>query len=191
MEYTAEDALEDLRDHVSYELQSLLIAATCWLADEQGTKPTAGADYLKGLAQDSAFVHTRNLFEFLTGKKEDERWLADEGLPFGGATTRRLLKLPRQHSALWNDYRAAVMRKVFHMSSWRPHAPGESEGRGAADDLQHRVLDFAQEALRCWESMLNESKEPSRSVLVEGRRNAITRSMWASTGYGIDPAPFE
>ena len=191
MEYTADDALEDLRIHVCFELQSLLIAGTCWLAEERGTKPTARADYLTGLAQDSAFVHARNLFEFFTDKNENEQWLADRGLPFGGATTRKRLDLPRQHSSLWKEYRDAVMRKVFHMSSWRPHAPGEPDGRGAADDLQHRAFDFAQEALRCWDAMLDESEEPSRSVLAEGRRKAIEQSTRATTGYGIDPAPFE
>ena len=190
MEYTAEDALEDLREHVSFELQSLLIAAVCWLAEDQGTKPTAQADYLKGLAQDSALVHARNLFEFLADKKENERRLVDQGLPFGGATTRKRLNLPRQHSTLWKEYRVAVTRKVLHMSSWRPHVPGEPDGREAADDLQYRVLDLAQDALRCWDEMLDQSDEPCRPVLVDGRREAIKQAKRAADGYGIDPAPF-
>jgi hypothetical protein len=55
-----------LTDHLKNELWYLLCAATEWHAQEAIPDPRLGADYVQVYAMDSAALHARALFEFLT-----------------------------------------------------------------------------------------------------------------------------
>lgn len=137
--------------------------------------PLATAPYLDGLAQDSAFVHARNMYEFLVEPKGE------------GASIRTELGLPKLSSSLWVTYGNAVHRKALHMSRWRPHEPAEP-GRGPFDDLQDRVADFAHDGLRLWD-LLADTKEaqPYRRQMTSARRDVIEHTAWLAGEYGLNP----
>jgi hypothetical protein len=157
------DLHEYIRVHLYYELAMLLVAATTWReARDRDRHPL----YLREMAMDSAFLHARVLYEYLT---KDQGW-ADRS------------PHPRQGSDLWDKYHGPLHWKLMHPG---PHRPYETHV-GPGDDLMYRVEDFANDILRWWGVVTEDaSMADYRDDLLFARRRALDDAAEAARRLGI------
>ena len=119
--------------HLRYELKYLLVAVTTWKAVHDAPQRGPHAPHLVVLAMESAFVHTRVLYEFL---HLEEGW--------AGRSPHAV-----SVSSLWTAYKTPMHEKVLHPSPRRPYEPGAMAG----DDLKDRVVDFGSDILTMWRGL--------------------------------------
>jgi hypothetical protein len=140
--------------HLAYELKYLLVAATTWAAVHHEVDRRPWPDHLVVLAMESAFVHTRVLYEFIGG---EEGW--------GNRSPHSPLR-----SDLWQEYQGPMHQKVLHPAPTRPYQPTGT----TADDLKERVVDFALDVLDLWERVAQQQvMRHHRTSMEDARRNAI------------------
>jgi hypothetical protein len=141
--------------HLAYELKFLLVAAATWTAREHHGENRP--DHLAVMAMDSAFVHARVLYEFLTRE------------PRSGWETKRT---PHDAVAsdLWAEYSAPMHDKVLHPSPKRPYRPTGT----TADDLHGQVLNLSRDVLRLWKGVAAQSvMEPYRVAMHAAAETAV------------------
>lgn len=154
--------------HLRYELKYLLVAATTWSAVQDAQHREPHAPHLVVLATESAFVHTRVLYEFL---HLDEGW-ADRS---PHAVSR---------STLWTSYKTPLHEKVLHPSPRRPYVAGQMLG----DDLKDRVVDFATDVLRMWRDVaLQPSMGPHAATMTSASDAAVVDARSSAEWFGIEP----
>jgi hypothetical protein len=125
--------------HYGYELRTMLVAATDWTAwrslrSEPDRVPPYGID----LAQDSTFLHARNLYDLLV--VEHARKGERRALGLSKAVKRTLYTAA---------FEKAVHEKLFHVSPDRPFTPTGVP----ADKIIDQVLDIARDALDRWDAL--------------------------------------
>jgi len=122
--------------HLGYDLKYLLVGATTWSCSRAFEWRADWPLHLNNLAQDSALLHTRGLYEFFV--KDTKEWRQNRA-EIGLAAP--------VSSPLFKKYELAINEKVHHVSPWRPFVASGSAG----DDLHERVLDFAHDLVGIWD----------------------------------------
>lgn len=163
----------DLNDyiavHLRYELKYLLVDATTWSAVRREEDRGPHAPHLVVMAMESAFVHTRVLYEFLT---HDEGWSK---------------KTPheRKQSDLWDEFKTPMHTKVLHPCANRPYVPTNT----SADDLKDKVVDLALDVLRLWDEVAGDTAMVHvHDDMTEARRFAVEDALHSARWFGVAPS---
>ena len=99
---------EFIKVQLAHELKYLLVGATTWSAYSREDVGPDGRPDLATLAMEAAYVHVRNLNEFL---RREDRWQPRfERSPHGGVTPY-----------LWTAHEMAIEAKLLHLDPDRPH----------------------------------------------------------------------
>jgi hypothetical protein len=173
--WSSTDLTQYIEVHLAYELKYLLVGATTWSAVEHPADRAAWPDHLVVMAMDSAFVHARNLTEFMT---LDGRWKGDP--------PKRPARSPHAVPALpvWSEYCESLHMKLLHPDPLRPYQPG---GRGR-DDLKDRVVDVASDVLTGWDDITAQAAMgPHRLAMEEARAQAVRDATGAAQRLGVAP----
>lgn len=153
MKMTFTEKQKFINYELHHELRCLLGAATVWQAFKD-----AGAGFDVVVAQDSAFVHARCLFNFFTSTKSGTDISIVE---FGPEA---------YESPIYEKWKEPLNRHVLHISKGRANPQNLKNGT----HLNEQVLDFATEILHLWEKF---ETDPSASGyaanLSEARQQAI------------------
>lgn len=145
------DPDEYLREHVANELHWLLRASNEWVVQDQLRFGISGY-HVQVYAMDSAFLHARTLFEFLTQRTGRNHYGVDE---LGISPIES-----KVYASEWSD---ALHEYVMH-------AKGRSAQRelhaldGTVKDLKTMPPDFAQEVERLWVLFANRLREDGQSA---------------------------
>lgn len=162
------DLSDYLAVHLHYELKYLLVDATTWAAVRSPGDRGRHAPHLVVMSMESAFVHTRVLYEFLT---HDEGWA-------------KRTPHERRQSDLWDEYKVAMHTKVLHPGANRPYEPTNT----SADELQHRVVDFAHDILALWDDVAAEKAMAAhRDTMTDSRAYAVEEARRSADWFGIPP----
>lgn len=162
------DLNEYIDVHLGYELKYLLVAATTWRAVHDPASRGRHPPHLVVLAMESAFVHSRVLYEFL---HLEEGWAGRS--PHAAAT-----------SVLWAEYRTPLHEKVLHPSPRRPYA----EGALAGDDLKDRVADLAGDIVQVWRDVASQTAmEPHREQMLDAVSGAIVDATQTAAWFKVGP----
>jgi hypothetical protein len=139
MKMTLEEKRRFIQTELCYELRCLLGAATLWQAFKDAD---AGFDVV--VAQDSAFVHARCLFNFFTSTKSGHDISIVE---FG----------PEPYeSSIYEMWKEPLNRHVLRIAKGRAKPSNLKKGR----HINEQILVFANEILRLWEQF---ETDPSAS----------------------------
>ena len=158
-------------EHLRYELKYLLVAATTWRAVHDPNDRGSHAPHLVVLATETAFVHTRVLYEFLHLEEGWAKRSPHEVVP----------------SPLWKAYKIPLHEKVLHPSPRRPYKHSSNPG----DDLKERVADFANDILTMWRSVLGQSAMvPHQAAMTEASEAAVGDATASAAWFGIQPLYF-
>jgi hypothetical protein len=154
-----------VRVHFGFELRVLLCSATTWKARSDGL--LTAPPFLMDMAQDSVFLHARNLYELMAVRTEHGRKLRDA---FGLTV---FLPSPLVPMPYWG----ALHERAVHLSPYRPF-----EATGKPDDeLPGLCLEFATDVLRMWDLLAG---EPEIAHLV----GAIEYARDVAVGEAVDRA---
>lgn len=154
--------------HLAYELKYLLVAATTWQAVQHPGDREPWPPHLVVMSMDSAFVHARVLYEFVT---REDHW------------KRTAAHMPRI-APLWVKYEDAMHRRVLHPDPRRPQAAGTQHG----DDLKDRVVDFARDLLALWDDITTDPQmRPYRSTMSNTRAAAVADAKQVADAMRIAP----
>src|SRR5438876_7482076 len=124
---------EFIKVQLAHELKYLLVGATTWSAYSREDVGPDGRPDLATLAMEAAYVHVRNLNEFL---RREDRWQPRcERSPHGGVTPY-----------LWTAHEMAIEAKLLHPDPDRPHEPA----RKSDDNLMGMIVEFANEVVDNW-----------------------------------------
>lgn len=171
--WNPEELEQDLREHATFELDSMVLAATAWHAARSGASG-AQCPFHDGFAQDSTFLHARALYEFFCERK-------------GAAPQMRVAAGVDEPltSEFWGDEdsQTAFQLKVFHLSGYRPHVPGERP----EDDLHEQVVTIAADVLALWTQAIDEVDDRYREVMDAGRIRAVGHAAWLADQLSIAP----
>ncbi|WP_204081383.1 hypothetical protein [Mycobacterium riyadhense] len=147
------------------ELRYLLVAATQWaaydqLVDKCGTRVQGDFPrHFKVLAMDSAFLHSRSLYEFFTSKdgKSSKHLLTWKALGLSERLT----------SPIYDKFRVPLHKRLMHLE---PDRPGEIA-------IKDEVVTIAKDVLALWDKFAA-SAEVSKyaAELDEARARAILDS---------------
>jgi hypothetical protein len=158
---------EYIEKHLFNELRYLLAAATEWAIQEQLQFEKAGYE-VQVYAMDSAFLHARSLFEFLTAKTTDNHYGYDE-----------FLKSPLDLSPYTKDRMAPLHHYVMHTQDRSKPGP-LTAADGTSKDLNKMPVEFGHEILRLWrrfELALSATGDPNdkkfEELAVKKREEAI------------------
>ena len=163
---THQDAQEFISVHLYYELRCLLGAATVWQAFKD-----ADAGHDVSIAMDSAFVHARNLFNFLTPVVQRPRW--DIGVSELGPQP--------QTSAFYDTWREPLHAHVLHT---RSRFTPTNVKNGVRINMQ--VIAFANEVLRLWSELeADPSAAPYAAALKDARERAMKDAANDASKHGM------
>jgi hypothetical protein len=169
---TSFDLQSYMNIHLRYEMKFLLAAATTWVGVHDEADRHRGPPHLVEMAMESAFVHTRVLYEFI-GREGD-----------GWKKKRHRSPHSPVRSELWDEYKDAMHQKVLHPDPSRPYQPTGTP----ADELKDRVLDLAQDVLDRWDDVANQSAmEPYRELMADVRHGASRDAAKSAVGISIAP----
>lgn len=141
-----------IKDNLYHELRCLLGAVTIWQMLKQRK---AGFDVV--VAEDSAFIHARNLFNFFTWRGRYDVSVVDFGLtnPYP--------------STLFDAWREPLNRHVLHISGGRI-APTNIV---AGVHLKDQVENFAWEILSLWKQAENDTPPTFAALFTKARERAV------------------
>ncbi len=143
-----------LENELYHELRCLLGSATVWQVFK-----SKGAGYDVIVAEDSAFIHARILFEFFTSKKRTKNILRI--VEFGPS---------KYKSNIYAKWKSSLNRHVLHLNEKRLNPNNLKTG----EHLNQQIEVFAREILRLWEKFENDSAASSfQSTLRKVRERAI------------------
>jgi Fe-S cluster biosynthesis and repair protein YggX len=152
-----------LENELYHELRCLLGSATVWQIFK---KTNAGYDVI--VAEDSAFIHARTLFEFFTSKKRNKNILRI--VEFGPSKYR---------SSIYATWKPSLNRHVLHLNEKRLN-PNNLK---TDEHLSEQVEVFAREVLSLWKQFENDPEAASfRPILVRVRERAIADAKNDATG---------
>lgn len=152
-----------IESELYHELRCLLGSATVW----QIFKST-GAGYDVVVAEDSAFMHARTLFEFFTSKGKNSNILRIT--EFG---------LRKFKSNVYAKWKVPLNRHVLHLNEKRLKPNNLKNG----EHLSEQVEVFAKEILKLWEQFENDPAAASyRQILKSVRERAIADAKNDSAG---------
>ncbi len=142
-----------ISEDLYYELRCLLGAATVWRAFQ---KAQAGFDVV--VAMDAAFVHARNLFNFLAQQSSNDICVTKLGAaaPFP--------------SQVYKDWKDALHQHVLHIREGRLAPNNVVNGQ----HINEQVESFAREVLRLWHLW---EAEPGAAAYVTEIQRARTRAV--------------
>ena len=114
---------------------------------------------------DSAFLHTRSLYEFFTGDPT-----GDEGAGRQPASWK-LFGATRQRSPLYETWRETLHARLFHIRTNRPQPTSAKTGANLPQHIPAEVLNFAHDVLRLWDAFTNDAALADYRSLLNGRRD--------------------
>jgi hypothetical protein len=157
-----------IRQHFRFELKTLLCSATTWKAAKDHRLDPMG--YLVDMAQDSVFVHARNLYDFMgRGRQATE-------------IRRQFGFTARVRSPMYSRYKDAIHAKNLHVSPGRPFIPSGSHD----DRLPEKVVEIATDVLRHWGLLTAEPQlAPYATALKRARDEAVAEATQRAADHGI------
>ena len=161
----------------------MVVAASEWEADVQmvanGNLTTLA--HFRVITMDSAFVHTRSLYEFFidTGSVKADTYSAirDFGVSIG----------PTPAYTRWIN---ALNKRVFHLDIYRPKPVKNNGSVIPGVKIKNEVTHLAQDVLDLWDQFTNQA--PMYSRLLRSRRSmAIKDAAEAARSRGITTPVFK
>lgn len=143
-----------IEQELYHELRCLLGSATVWQVFKN-----QGAGYDVVVAEDSAFMHARTLFEFFTsdGKNKNNIRIAELGAR-------------KYRSNVYSKWKSALNRHVMHLNYKRLEPSNLKNGI----HLKDQVEVFAHEILKLWKQFENDpATQPFHQALAKARQRAI------------------
>lgn len=143
-----------LENELYHELRCLLGSATIWQIFKN---KNAGYDVI--VAEDSAFIHARTLFEFFTSKKRNKNILRI--VEFGPSKYR---------SNIYAKWKSSLNRHLLHLNEKRLN-PNNLK---VNEHLNEQVDVFAREILRLWDQFEN---DPAATLFQPALRKVRERAI--------------
>lgn len=158
-----------LEQHLSNELHWLLRAANEWTV-QNDLKLGVDGYHVQVYAMDSAFLHARTLFEFLTGTRTKRNYFTVD--QFG-------LTRPLKSGLYDNGWKSALHEYLMHAQARDDPQPLIASD-GTSKHLKFMAPDFAAEVIRLWGEFVKELRElgshhradAAETVLNEARAQA-------------------
>jgi hypothetical protein len=152
-----------LRQHLANEVHWLLRAANEWLVQDQMNLEIDGY-HVQVYAMDSAFLHARTLFEFLTQKTGPNNYGVDQ------------FKIsPLQSDLYATGWKPALHAYVMHAQP--RDSPQQLQALdGSLKDLNAMPRDFAREIERLWIAFADQLRDSGNTVTADCVEAVLTEA---------------